>query len=214
MADEHLILCLDPAFFRGATKRALRKWAKKQNHRNIRYTNIPLPRFAEQGCRMLHEELLAARGPVTVLGWSEGAQVAAKWLREFGPSTWINDVDFVLIGNPERKYGGACVVQNPPRHLGVKPTAAYGGCGVPEDTPYPVVDFARQYDGWADLPTSENPGKAARKVPSDGIHMNYFHVGLDDEDVLSYTEGNITYLLKPTEHRLSAEAELDYDRPF
>ena len=85
---------------------------------------------------------------------------------------------------------------------------------MPADTPYPVVDFARQYDGWADLPTSANPGKAARKVPSDGIHMNYFHVGLDDEDVLSYTEGNITYLLKPTGHRLSAEAELDYDRPF
>ncbi len=208
------MLCLDPAFVRGATKRALRKWAKKQNHRNIRYTNLPLPRCAEQGVRMLDKELRAAGGPVTVLGWSEGAQVAAKWLRERGPGVWISDVDFVLIGNPERKYGGALFVQSPPRHFGALPKAAYGGPGVPADTPYRVTDFVRQYDGWADLPTSENPGKAARKVPSDAIHMNYFHVGLDDEDVLSYTEGNITYLLKPTEHRLSAEAELDYDRPF
>jgi hypothetical protein len=215
MSDPHIVLCLDPAFFRGATKKALHKWAKKQNHKNIRYTNIPLPKFAEQGCRMLHDELVLASGPVTVLGWSEGAQVAAKWLREQGPSfTPVAPLDFILIGNPERKYGGACCVVNPPRHMGVKPTAAYGGCGVPEDTQYPVVDYARQYDGWADLPTSEDPGKAARKVPSDGIHMNYFGVDLDDPDVLSYTEGNITYKLKPTEHRLSEEAEVDYDRPF
>jgi hypothetical protein len=208
------ILCLDPAFFRGATKRALRKWAKKQNHKNIRYRNIPTPRSAEQGCELLHRELLAATGPTTVLGWSEGAQVAAKWLREHGPTTHIADLDFILIGNPERKYGGACCVVNPPRHLGVKPVAAYGGCGVPEDTPYTVTDYARQYDGWADLPTSANPGHAARKVPSDGIHMNYFDVGLDDDDVLTYVEGNRIYKLKPTRHRLSEEAELDYDRPF
>jgi hypothetical protein len=213
--SEHVVLCLDPAFFKGATVRSLRKWAKKQNHRTIRYGNIPLPHFAEKGCELLHQELLVAAGPVTVLGWSEGAQVAVKWLREYAPSTpFIADLDFVLIGNPERKYGGACVVANPPRHFGVKPTAAYGGCGFPEDTPYKVTDFARQYDGWADLPTSLEPGKAARKVPSDGIHMNYFKVGLDDADVLSCVEGNVTYLLKPTRHRLSEEAEVDYERPF
>ena len=211
---DHLVLCLDPAFFKGATKRALRKYAKKQNHKVVRYQNIPLPLFAEKGCELLNDELKRTEVPVTVLGWSEGAQVAVKWLRDFGPNSDLEDLEFILIGNPERKYGGACCVVNPPRHFGVKPTAAYGGCGIPDGNRFPVIDYARQYDGWADLPTSADPGHAARKVPSDGIHMNYFHVGLDDEDVLTYVEGNITYKLKPTQHRLSEEAEVDYERPF
>ena len=215
------VFTLDPAFFVGATKRALGGWAKTAGDvRPIRYGAIPMPMFVRKGVRLLNKALTTTPGPKYVLGWSEGAQIIAKWLREHGPDSEVNpaDVVFILLGNPERFYGGACVVPSPPRKMGglIKPKPSYGGCGFPADTRYRVVDLCRQYEGWADVPTVEEPSKVSLKNVDDGLHMNYFGVSLEDPDLLLHTEGNVTYGMWPTKLRHEndrAAIEADYQRP-
>lgn len=219
-----VVLGLEPAFFQ-----VMGTWMKRyavtggRTFSRVRYANIPTPSgsTARRGMLALDSALHRFEGQKIVFGHSMGAQVACKWLREKGPTSDISpsEVTFLLAGNPERKYGGALMVQTPPKYQGVKLTAAYGGPGVPDATPYTVVDYARQYDFWADAPTAAQPNFAARTLiqqRGNVIHCNYFNVGLDDGDVLTYTEGNRTYKLKPTSivSPLRTLVESSYDRPF
>lgn len=215
------VLTLDPAFFTGVTDIALRGWAKRTGRiKRINYGAIPLPGVVAAAVGQLDRALTSIPGRKFVLGWSEGAQIAAKWLRDKGPTSTLDPgaVTFVLIGNPERRYGGACVVPSPPSKLfGIlKPKAAYGGCGVPADTRFRVVDFARQYGGWEDCPTVAQPSPLALSTISDAYHMQYFTVGLDDPSVVTHTEGNITWALHRTPLRRESERaaiEASYERP-
>jgi pimeloyl-ACP methyl ester carboxylesterase len=197
------VLGLEPAFF-SVMGVWMKKYAKTEGRTfaRVRYPNIPTPNggTAKKGMDALDSALHRYPGPKVVFGHSMGAQVACKWLRERGPTSDISpsEVTFLLCGNPERKFGGALMVQNKPKYNGVKLVAAYGGPGIPDATPYAVVDYARQYDFWADAPTTANPGIAARSVASQVIHCNYFFVGLNDPDVLTYTQGNRIYKLKPS----------------
>lgn len=154
---------------------------------------------------------------VSVLGWSQGAQVIYKWLRHYGPRSVIpvNRVHFISIGNPERLYGGATVVQSPPRKLfGTKPVASYGGRGVPSGNRYRVTDFVRQYDGWADLPTVASPSALSLATINDAYHLDYFSVSMEDSDVVEFAgPGNVTYLLKPTTVLFKTIVEQSYQRP-
>lgn len=214
------VLCLEPAFFP-----VMKTWMKDyattgdRFYEKVRYPNIPNARNAAAGVRALDEALHRSTGQVVVFGHSMGAQVAAKWLREKGPSSTVavSRVRFLLAGNPERKYGGALCVPSTPKLWGVYTVrASYGGPGVPDDTPYTVIDYARQYDWWADHPTVPNPSKEALRNASMEIHCDYWNVGLDDPDVLSYTEGTRTYLLKPTARALEVlyAVEPSYVRPM
>lgn len=80
-----------------------------------------------------------------------------------------------------------------------------------------VLRLFGQYDGWADLPTVEKPTALALNTINDGIHMfNYFTAGMNDPDVLSFTEGNVTYMMKPTpiaREWQRAEIEACFERP-
>lgn len=217
-----IVLTLDPAFFVGTTALAMRGWAGRNGRvRNIRYGAIPLLPFTVIGAKMLDTALKQAvketSATVSVLGWSQGAQVVYKWLRHYGPRSVIpvNRVHFISIGNPERLYGGATVVQSPPRKLfGNKPVASYGGRGVPSNNRYRVTDFVRQYDGWADLPTVASPSALSLATINDAYHLDYFTVSMEDADVLEFVgPGNVTYLLKPTSVPQKAVVEQSYQRP-
>jgi pimeloyl-ACP methyl ester carboxylesterase len=185
--------------------------------RKVRYPNIPSPRNAAKGVVALDAALHRTDGPVIVFGHSMGAQIASKWLREYGGHSSIDParVTFLLCGNPERKYGGALCVPSTPRYLGMKVQPSYGGPGIPDDTRYTVLDYSRQYDWWSDAATSVSPAKAAVANMSQAIHCDYFRVGLNDPDVRSYTEGTRTYLLKPTALSATKRAavETSYRRP-
>jgi hypothetical protein len=139
----------------------------------------------------------AYAGEKLVYGMSLGSQVACRWLRDYGPSSSIpaSDLSFLLLGNPERKHGGALAV-DPVRFFNT-----YGGVGVPTGTPYDVIDFAVQYDGWADWPNALTPNATSifnAQLGQGQIHnLGYFNVGLSDPGNLSITEGNITYILSP-----------------
>lgn len=213
------VLGLDPAFF-PCMGVWLDGFATKpgRTFKRLWYPNIPSAGNAARGVEALDKALQVTPGPVVVFGHSMGAQVASKWLRERGPSSDVDParVRFLLCGNPERKYGGALCVASTPKYLGLTVQPSYGGPGIPDDTPYTVIDYARQYDFWADAPTVADPSKEAAKNGSQGIHCNYFKTGLDDPDVLSYTEGTRTYLLKPTvlsDRVLQAVIEQSYKRP-
>lgn len=213
------VLGLDPAFF-PVMGTWLRGFAKEpgRTFQRVWYPNIPSPANAARGVEALDKALAATPGQKIVFGHSMGSQVAAKWLRERAHTATVppDEVLFILCGNPERKYGGALCVRSTPKYLGLTVQPSYGGPGIPDDTPYQVIDYARQYDWWADAPTAANPGPAAVKNASQTIHCDYFRVGLTDPDVLSYTEGRRTYLLKPTalDPAKRAAVEASYDRPM
>lgn len=142
-----------------------------------------------QGVEMLDTAIYSTPGKKVVFGHSLGAVLASRWLHDHEPDGTIDpaDLSFVFIGNSIRKYGGSLYAinqNNYPRW----------------DTPYTVIDVARQYDGWADAPTDAT-NKAATANAQEGsstIHPFYQNVSMSAPNVTSYTEGNITYKLIPT----------------
>lgn len=216
---EGTVLGLEPAFFPVIGK-WLNGFATKNNRtfKKVSYPNIPSAANAARGVAALDDMLHSIPGPKIVFGHSMGSQVASKWLREMAPTSNIphDQIVFVLCGNPERKYGGALMVPCRPTYLGMAVQPTYGGPGIPDNVCYRVYDYARQYDWWADSPTVEKPSKEAQAAVSQVIHCNYFSVGFDDPDVLSYSEGNRTYMLKPTDMKPSRRAavESSYARPM
>lgn len=229
-----IVLCVDPAFFAGATSKAFSgQLARLGEVRRVPYGpfGIPIPTntAVDEGVENVQNALGAAMdqasGVVTLACWSEGAGgVATKWLDEHGRSEPFDParLQILLFGNPERKYGGVLMVPHPPRKI-VPVKFAYGSPahpepGIPEDTPYQVVDFAVRHDGWADCPMAENPSAVALSTPDDGIHCDYgllpfSPVRLDHPGIKVRREGNIQYVLHPGGHRVSAEVEAEFRRP-
>jgi hypothetical protein len=205
------VIGVDPAFFSGV----MRTWlggtlqtAAGNTFLQFSYNNNPLLGAAnmDSAVAALNTTLLTTTGFKEVMGHSQGAALIYKWLREYGPTSTLStaNVRFTTTGCPERKYGGAARVPQRPTFLGRAVSADYGGNGFPDNTPYTVVDIARQYDFWADAPSASVVSTAARNNGNQGqgIHNDYTKVGLSDSDLVTIkTEGptsNITYKLKRT----------------
>lgn len=194
------VLVLDPAIFGLAEKKWLNGEVTKGNSVvQVNYPNNPLkPANYAAGAAALDVALHANAGPKVVLGHAMGAQVAYYWLRMYGPTSDIppSQLEFVVTGNPERKYGGTLRVPRPP--LGTQFIAGGGYPGLPENTPYRVLDFSRQYDYYSDYPNVEKPSLTAALNASSSIHNNYYDVKISDPKNTKYVEGNVTYMLSPT----------------
>jgi diacyltrehalose acyltransferase len=165
-------------------------------------TNVSYPAtlFSQaQGVTALNTALQKTQGQVIVFAYSEGAQVASDWIAQYSntpnaPSP--SNVSFVLIGNPQRAGTGwvAC-------------TGQAGGPlypNIPANNPYHITDIARQYDGWADWPNNRSSSgymTAAQnaEVGMATIHDNYFDVNMNSPSNIRWTQGNITYVLVPTQ---------------
>lgn len=134
--------------------------------------------------------------PLIAYGHWVGGQVIYKWLRDYGPTSDIDpaDVQFVATGCPERKYNGA--FRSPAYNW---QAILYGGEGLPDDTPYTVKELARQYDYYGDYPNDTLNHTAMSNIwAGKDTHNNYFDVSLDDDNLATYTEGTIDYMLSPT----------------
>ena len=115
--------------------------------------------------------------PTIIIGFSGGAQVIEKWLREKGPTSSIDPstVKFYLFGSPENQFGSCArnPADDPPKYPGdpaangtahtskcKTPPEFHGGIGigfsVPPNCAYDVTYVTAQYDGWADGPTDPN----------------------------------------------------------
>ena len=144
------------------------------------------------GVEALQAELAAAVASgddVTILGFSEGAVVASQWLEAYlaNPEQYEipENLTFVVVGNPSRKYGGS---------------------GVPWGQEWPesdfkVIDVMNQYDPTGDQPA--NPFNVLAVLNATmGFFTNhlgdsYTNVDLDAEDNVKWTEGNTEYVFVP-----------------
>jgi len=167
----------------------------------------------DNGVSALDELIRSTPGPKLVFGHSQGAQVASRWLRTHadGPGAPPGeDLSFLFIGNPLRKYGGFIVGR--PEVDGVT------GLPTLNDTRYAVTDITLQYDGWADAPTE--PGALAALNAVEGKFARhsrgYFTADADDPNRKTYQENTTTYVLLPAPPLIPApqsEIELSYSRP-
>lgn len=194
----------------------------------IPYTNQPGIANIDAGVTLLDNKLNSTAGPILVFGYSEGCQVADKWLSVHGPTTSVDPdlVEFLLIANANRKYGGFNFGHD------VFNSVAWTQ-GKPADTPFTVVDFSRQYDGISDFPTAQPIQDALDSLVGVGsdlnlfndamqdmltilgsgdyttavlnslagavlIHNWYFDVSVADPVNVSLVEGNITWVWSPT----------------
>lgn len=153
----------------------------------IPYNNFPGgPSFIAAGAVELDKWIAAhtdVGAPIVVAGHSEGGQVIYAWIDAHADDPAPAPVRFVSFGNPERTYGG---IQ---------------ARSLPADEPYLLTDVARQYDGAADWPTDTTNGLAVLNAIAGllFVHPFYADVNLDDPRNAVWTEGNITYVLAPTD---------------
>ena len=128
-----------------------------------------------------------------VLGYSLGTVVTSAYLNANTPPPGVN---FILLGDPSNPNGLFAAT-------GLLPL--FGG-GIPANTPDPVTIISRQYDGWADWPTNIfAPGYLLAVLNAiDGantIHIDYTEASLLDNPAnVTWTQGNITHELVPTQH--------------
>lgn len=111
------------------------------------------------GVDQLDAKLRSTPGEILVFAYSQGVQVATKWLRTQGhpaPITPTSRLKFLFIGNAVRRYGGFAY-----KHSTFDAVADTVGLPEPlvdgtSTVHYQVTDFARQYDGVADFPDSHD----------------------------------------------------------
>ncbi|MEH3142366.1 MAG: PE-PPE domain-containing protein [Mycobacterium kyogaense] len=127
--------------------------------------------------------------PMVVFGYSQGARVIGQWLEDRAGTEGVptpEQLSFVLIGNPDRKYGGTH------RRLG----------SITPATDYDVIDVTRQYDRASDWP--DNPMNLLAFLNANAGLTNT-HVDYDDIDIYDpanyvWKEGNTIYVFVPTEN--------------
>lgn len=153
----------------------------------VRYLS-GIPGIGESdGLRALTSALRTTAGPTSVLGFSQGALISTEWIRENNGKAGApdpEDLSFVLVANPLRKYGGV---------------RADLDIGDPTpDHEYSVLDIAVEYDGAADFP--DNPlnllALANAFAGFQYVHIyQYDDIDLENSEKLVWTEGNTTYVL-------------------
>ena len=148
-----------------------------------------VPNIGESsGLWALRAALATTAPPTMVVGFSQGAMIATEWMLEYGETAWAPtpaDLSFVLMANPQRKYGGVRPVYDIE-----DPT--------PSDNAYRVLDIAMEYDGAADVPDNLfNLLAVANAIAGfQHIHIDgYDDVDLDSSEKLVWIDGNTTYVL-------------------
>lgn len=161
--------------------------------KSVKYPASLSPTSIPTGAAALNKMINAESGPVIVFGYSEGAQVAGKWMQQYGTGPNAPDpskVSFVLIGDPNRKYGGVDYQLAQKLHI-----------SIPTDTQYQVTDIARQYDFWADTPAKLTDAFVRKNAIAGSmfVHTDYTQVNPNDPRNVKFTEGNITYVTVPND---------------
>lgn len=136
------------------------------------------------GASNLDKLIRSTSGPKVVFGYSQGAQVAGTWLRRFAYRNDAPDpeeLSFLLIGNPERKYG-----QQP-----------WTKKQTPDDTQYAVRDVSRRHDNWSDYSKAKH-GSNKILALFGSIHTNYWTTDpYDPKSEVIRKVGNTTYVVVP-----------------
>lgn len=174
-------------------RRVCRRWAVSGGRRQVqvktRATLDPSagdnPRGSiHDGAQRLDALIRATPGPTVVLGYSQGAQVAGTWLRDFARRPDAPDpaeLSFLLIGNPERRFGKQPWTKNT----------------TPDDTAYRVRDVARRHDNWADYDPTVHSRRRFRAMFG-RVHTDYWRVDpFGPGTQVVRVVGNTTYVVAP-----------------
>lgn len=184
--------------------------------KRVKYPASLAPRSIDDGVQALSARIAECPGPLLVFAHSQGAQVVSRWLRERSTTADPDRIEFLLIGNPLRKYGGYGV--------GHPEVDGRTGAPTPTGTPYRVRDVKLQYDGWADYPDTDDPVAVANanrdRCGINGtraIHaMGYRTATLDDPARKTYREGLTEFVMLPHAPLTTyppAQIEAGYRRP-
>lgn len=174
-----------PQWYGGLFDRAPYAMQKVNYPASIASTSIAI------GVRNLDAALRRYPGPKIVMAHSQGAQVASRWMREhandpLAPSA--SGLTFVLSGNPLRATGGYII--------GRTEVGGTTGQPTPTTTKWPIVDVARQYDGWALWPKdpSDSAAIAAAERGKKRDHLQYGVVDLTSAANRVTFAGNTTFV--------------------
>lgn len=162
--------------------------------KKINYPASLFPNSIPNGIKALDAALLSTAGSIIVLAQSQGAQVCSEWMDKYaGDATreaLASRLVFLLTGNPLRSTGNGGAIGE---------IQVNGEIGEPTrtDTPWPIVDFARRWDGWADQPDDTENAIAMKnaKLGKSSRHMGYNDVDLYDDTHTVWTVDNTTYVL-------------------
>ncbi|WP_283632446.1 PE-PPE domain-containing protein [Mycolicibacterium poriferae] len=141
------------------------------------------------GVQALRRNLAGNLGEeTTIFAFSEGATVASQWLEKHleDPEAYPapQNLTFVVIGNPTRKYGGS---------LFLSPWT---------ESPYKVIDVAMQYDPTVDQPTNKLNSLAVLNAAlgffTNHLGKGYTDVDIDAEENSKWTEDGIEYVFVPS----------------
>lgn len=148
------------------------------------------PGYFGLGVEALREALTGNPGEeTTIFAFSEGAVVASQWLEKHleDPEAYPapENLTFVVIGNPGRKYGGSGTIWGQQW-----PTS-----------PYQVIDVAQQYDPTVDMPVN-NLNVLATLNATMGFFTNHLGRGYSDVDIddpanSRWEEDGIEYVFVP-----------------
>lgn len=147
----------------------------------------------EGGREMLDQAFTDFAGDtITVFAHKDGARVMNLWLQQYGQTRFDEGLvpastKFVSISDPCNRFGG---VYYEPDHA------------PPQDTPFDVNVYIRQYDGYADWPgdTTNHAAVINATYGQQYISPDYFGVPSDKHDPSNYlyTAGNIKYIWNQT----------------
>lgn len=180
---------------------ALRGYVSAAGRKRIQvdYPQAANARSIPAGVIALDEDmrtLVRAGQPFELVCFSQGAQVWSEWARQRAdrpdapPVSLLQRV--ILLGNPQRRYGGSLGLGFDWKRL--QPTP---------ETQYPTLDIARAGDPWANAdcwpnkPTLRDLLRTAwNRLPFVGDHTD--HTDYDDVDIAACkvraTSGNTKYL--------------------
>ena len=169
----------------------------------------------DKGVEALQHALTNIRGPKLIFAHSQGAQVVSRWFRNLASFPVLppaEEVEFLLIGNPLRAYGGYII--------GRPEVGGQTGLPTLNDTPYRVTDLKMQGDGWADWPGDDAGWLAkldARKGQNKRHCYGYLTADPADPNIRVYHENTTTYAMIPAKPNLpfipQSLIERSYDRP-
>lgn len=136
------------------------------------------------GAENLNKLIHSTKGPKIVLAYSQGAQVAGAWLRKYAHANNAphpDELSFILLGNPERKYGQQPWTQKQ----------------TPDYTQYKVRDVSRRNDNWSDYNPKKHPKNRIAALFG-SIHTNYWGTNIyDPKAEVIKVVGNTTYVIVP-----------------
>lgn len=183
------IPALDLGIDRGINymRRICKGWAVAEGRRQVQVHTSGLldpsagdnPRGAiAQAANRLNTLIRLTSGPKVVLAYSQGAQIAGTWMRNYADNPHAPDpaeLSFILLGNPERRFG---------KQPWTKKIT-------PDTTQYRVRDVARRHDNWADYDPKVHP-KTKLAAMFGSIHTNYWGVDLEGPNVRTIQKVGLT----------------------